>query len=416
MSGLHSHMTHECDTHEHHGDEPGHVHDPHECDTHEHHAHEHDNHHDHGHGHDQHECDTHEHHGDEPGHVHDPHESDTHEHDDHHDHGHGQDHHGHDNHGHGQDHHGHDDHGHHGHDHSHDLRGASKRSLTIALILIGGFMMAEVVGGVVSGSLALLSDAGHMVTDAMSIALALFAMKVADRPPSAERTFGYRRAEVLAAMLNALSLWVIAAWVIIEAYHRIQDLPEVEGGLMLIVGVLGLFVNIAAAWVLHRSSKHSMNVEGALRHVMADLLGSVAVVISGIVIVTLGWTIIDPILSVIIALLVGHSSWSLTVKVFKVLLEGVPDHIDVYRLCSDIEDIKGVTLLHDIHVWTISSGLEALTAHVLIDPSYEGNKEALLRKLMQVAHHKYEIDHVTIQMEETLEGCVEDHHVQLRGA
>ena len=380
----HVHDPHECDTHEHHGDEPGHVHDPHECDDHEHHADDHEN--------DDHECDSHEHHGDEPGHVHDPHECDDHEHHDH------DDHHGHD----------HDDHA----DHAHDLRGTSKRSLAIALILIAGFMVAEVIGGIVSGSLALLSDAGHMVTDAMSIALALFAMKVADRPPSAERTFGYRRAEVLAAMLNALSLWLIAAWVLFEAYHRIQDVPEIEGGLMLVVGILGLFVNIAAAWVLHRSSKHSMNVEGALRHVMADLLGSVAVVISGIVIVTLGWTIIDPILSVVIALLVGHSSWSLTVKVFKVLLEGVPDHIDVYRLCSDMEDLRGVTLIHDVHVWTISSGLEALTAHILIDPSYEGNKEALLRRLKEIAHDRYGIDHVTIQMEETLEGCVEDHHVE----
>lgn len=272
-------------------------------------------------------------------------------------------------------------------------------------------MLAEVVGGIMSGSLALLSDAGHMITDAASIALALFAMKVAERPPSAERTFGYRRAEVLAAMLNALSLWLIAAWVLFEAYHRIQDVPEIEGGLMLVVGILGLLVNVAAAWVLHRSSKHSMNVEGALRHVMADLMGSVGVVISGILIVTLNWTIIDPILSVLIAILVAHSSWSLTVKVFKVLLEGVPDHIDVYRLCSRMEDVEGVTLIHDVHVWTISSGLEALTAHVLIDPSFEGDTEALLRELRRIAHEDFEIDHVTIQVEETVTGCTEDHHV-----
>ncbi|MDE0130788.1 MAG: cation diffusion facilitator family transporter [bacterium] len=331
------------------------------------------------------------------------------EHHDHHDHsGHGHD--DHSGHGH-DDHSGHDHSGHGGHDHSHDLRGASKRSLVIALVLIASFMFAEVIGGILSGSLALLSDAGHMITDAASIALALFAMKVAERPPSAERTFGYRRAEVLAAMLNALSLWLIAAWVLFEAYHRLQDVPEIEGGLMLVVGILGLLVNVAAAWVLHRSSKHSMNVEGALRHVMADLMGSVGVVISGILIVTLNWTIIDPILSVLIAALVAHSSWSLTVKVFKVLLEGVPDHIDVYRLCSEMEDVEGVTLIHDVHVWTISSGLEALTGHVLIDPSFEGDTEALLRELRRIAHEDFGIDHVTIQVEETVEGCTEDHHV-----
>jgi len=327
----------------------------------------------------------------------------------HHDHS-GHDHHDHSGHGH-DDHSGHDHSGHGGHDHSHDLRGASRRSLVIALVLIASFMFAEVIGGILSGSLALLSDAGHMITDAASIALALFAMKVAERPPSAERTFGYRRAEVLAAMLNALSLWLIAAWVLFEAYHRLQDVPEIEGGLMLVVGILGLLVNVAAAWVLHRSSKHSMNVEGALRHVMADLMGSVGVVISGILIVTLNWTIIDPILSVLIAALVAHSSWSLTVKVFKVLLEGVPDHIDVYRLCSEMEDVEGVTLIHDVHVWTISSGLEALTGHVLIDPSFEGDTEALLRELRRIAHEDFGIDHVTIQVEETVEGCTEDHHV-----
>ena len=272
-------------------------------------------------------------------------------------------------------------------------------------------MMAEIIGGILSGSLALLSDAGHMITDAASIALALLAMVVTDRPPSAERTFGYRRAEVLAAMINALSLWLIAGWIFFEAYHWIRDVPDVEGGLLLIIGVLGLLVNIAAAWVLHRSSKHSINVEGALRHVMADLLGSVGVVISGVVILTLGWTIVDPILSVVIAGLIMFSSWKLTVKVFKVLLEGVPDHIDVYQLCSELEELEGVTLIHDVHVWTISSGNEAFTAHILIDPSYQGDTDVLLRRLRAIARRDFGLRHITIQIEQSLEGCTEDHHV-----
>ena len=191
------------------------------------------------------------------------------------------DHHGHDHHGHDHD---HDHHGHGHHDHAHDLRGASKRSLITAFVLISSYMIAEVVGGILSGSLALLADAGHMLTDAASIALALGAMHFASKAASVERTFGYHRLEILAALLNALTLWLIAGWVIIEAYNRFLDVPDVEGGLMLTVGAVGLIVNVAAAWILHSSAEHSVNVEGAFQHVMADLLGSVGVVISGILV------------------------------------------------------------------------------------------------------------------------------------
>ena len=172
-------------------------------------------------------------------------------------------------------------HGFGGQDHSRALRGASKRSLVSAFVLIAGFMFVEVIGGILSGSLALLADAGHMLTDAASIALALVAMQFATRRASAERTFGYHRLEILAALLNVFMLWLITGWVWFEAYHRFMDVPEVKGGLMLTVGVIGLFVNIGAAWILHGSAGHSVNVEGAFRHVMADLLGSVGVVISG---------------------------------------------------------------------------------------------------------------------------------------
>ncbi|MCY4630478.1 MAG: cation diffusion facilitator family transporter, partial [bacterium] len=226
----------------------------------------------------------------------------------HHDHSHDHDHdHSHDHddgrkrwfrrghgHSHGHDHdHGHGHHHGHGHTHEHDLRGLSKRKLWGAFWLISGFMVAEVVGGILSGSLALLADAGHMVTDAASIGLAIFAMRMAERPASIERTFGHHRTEILAAMINALSLWLIAGLVMSEAYERFFDVPEIEGSLMLIVGALGLAVNIAAAWVLHASTEHSVNVEGAFQHVMADLYGSVGVVVSGILIRTLGWNISD---------------------------------------------------------------------------------------------------------------------------
>ena len=301
-----------------------------------------------------------------------------------------------------------------GHDHhgqSHDYTDANRRSLAIALALIGGFMVAEVIGGVLSGSLALLSDAGHMITDAAAITLALVAQRMAQRDASAERTFGYLRAEVLAAMLNALSLWLIAGWVFFEAYHRFRDVPEVEGGLLLVIGLLGLLVNVAAAWVLHRSAEHSMNVEGAFRHVMADLMGSAGVVISGIVILTLGWTIVDPILSVLIGLLILGSAWRLTVKAFHVLMEAVPDNIDVYALCHELEEQHGVTLVHDVHVWTISSGHESFTAHVLVDPAYRGDMDELIHRMKEIARHDFGIGHITIQAEKSLAGCTENHHV-----
>ena len=419
---------HECDDHEHHGDEEGHMHDSHECDGHEHH----------GHGHGEHECDGHEHHGDEPGHMHDPHECDGHEHhghgghDDHghddHDHGghddHDHDDHGHDDHDHGarddnghddHDHGGHDDHddhGHGGHDHAHDLRGTSRRSLIIALALISTYMLAEVVGGILSGSLALIADAGHMLTDAAAILMALIAMWIADRAASVERTFGYQRTEVLAAFFNTIALWLIAGWIVFEAYHRTfgTEDPHVDGLPVLIVGTGGFLINIAAAWVLHRSSGHSMNVEGAFQHVLADLMGSVGVIVSAILIMAFEWQIADPILSFLIALLILWSSRHLMFTVMNVLLEGAPKHIDVYKLCSDIEDQEGVTLIHDVHVWTITSGSEAFTAHIIVEPGYQ-DLASLRSRVLEIAHDDYGIAHVTVQIEQSVAGCQEDHHV-----
>lgn len=294
--------------------------------------------------------------------------------------------------------------------HSHDHAGADRRSLRTALLLISGFMVAEVVGGIVAGSLALLSDAGHMVADAAAIGLALVAHHMARRPYSAERTFGYRRAEVLAAMLNALSLWIIAGWVFLEAYDRLRQAPEVEGGLLVVVGFVGLAVNVAAARVLSAPAGRSMNVEGAFRHVMADLMASVGVVVSGIVILATGWTIVDPAMGMLIGLLILGSAWRLTRKVFHVLMESVPEHIDLYRLCYRLAELPGVTLLHDVHVWTISSGHESFTAHVVVDPAYDGEVDVLIRRIRRVARDDFGISHITIQVEESPDGCTELHH------
>ena len=298
----------------------------------------------------------------------------------------------------------------HNHEHSHDLRSAGKRNLVIAFALIAGFMFVEVVGGILSGSLALLADAGHMLTDAASIALALVAMHFAGRPHSVQRTFGYHRLEILAALVNALALWVIVAWVLFEAYGRSRAAPEVDGRIMLSIGAIGLFVNLGAAWVLHRSSAHNINIQGAFLHVLADLLGSAGVVVSGILVWAFGWTIADPVASVVIAVLILASSWRLMAKVVHVLLEGTPEHIDVYQLCRQLEAVEGVTRVHDIHVWTLSPGNEALTAHVLIDPDYPGDVEALRLRLRDIVYHDFGIGHITLQVEKSLEGCTEDHH------
>ncbi len=298
------------------------------------------------------------------------------------------------------------------HDHAHDLRGLSRRRLTISLFLIAGYMLAEVIGGLVSGSLALLADAGHMATDAAAIGLALLAMWFAEREASAERTYGFYRTEVLAAMLNAFALWMIVAWIFFEAYHRFAvEEVHVDGWPVLIVGTGGLIVNVIAAYMLHASAEHSLNAEGAFQHVLADLLGSVGVIIAAILVIAFDWVIADPIISIIIGLLILASSWGLVTRVFHVLLEGTPEHVDVYSLCHDIEELEGVQLIHDVHCWTITSNDEAFTAHVLVDPTYEGDMDELISRAQDLAHDKYGIGHVTIQAEQSLVSCTENHHV-----
>ena len=302
-------------------------------------------------------------------------------------------------------------HGHGHHDHDHDLRGASRRNLKTALILIATFMVVEVVGGVISGSLSLLADAGHMLTDAASIVLALVALHFSDLPASWERTYGYRRLEVLAALVNALSLCVIIGGVLWEAYRRLRTVPEVEGGLMLGIGLAGLVVNVLAMLVLRRSAKGNLNVEGALQHIVADLLGSVAVVVSGALVLAFGWTIVDPILSVVISILIGVSAWRLLAKVFNVLLQGVPEHVDLYKLCAALEDLPGVTFVHDVHVWSLAPDYDVLTAHILVEPELQTEDLKLMRgQVQELAKRDYNLRHVTVQLEYTTDGCHDEVH------
>ena len=296
--------------------------------------------------------------------------------------------------------------------HAHDHRSASRRSLSFALALIMVYMVVEVAGGLISGSLALLADAGHMLTDGAAIGLALLAIWVSGRPASIEQTFGFHRTEILAAMLNALSLWLISALIFFEASRRLNDDLQVDGGLMLGVGAVGLLVNLAAAWALHRSSGESLNVEGAFLHVVADLLGSVAVVAGGILVLAFEWNIADPIFGIVIGVLILASSLRLLWKVVHVLMEGTPSHLDLHHLCQRLEELEGVTGVHDIHAWTITTGYDALSAHVTADPTVMQDPNPVLQALRDIASSEFGIGHVTIQLEDSKDGCVEDHHIE----
>jgi cobalt-zinc-cadmium efflux system protein len=274
------------------------------------------------------------------------------------------------------------------------------------------YMVVEVVGGLISGSLALLADAGHMLTDGAAIGLALLAIWVSGRPASIEQTFGFHRTEILAAMVNALSLWFISALIFFEASRRFNDDLDVDGGLMLVVGAVGLLVNLAAARVLHRSSGESLNVEGAFLHVVADLLGSVAVVVGGILVLAFEWDIADPIFGIVIGVLILASSLRLLWKVVHVLMEGTPSHLDLHHLCRRLEELEGVTGVHDIHAWSITTGYDALSAHVTADPTVMQDPNPVLQALRDIASSEFGIRHVTIQLEDSMEGCAEDHHIE----
>ena len=297
---------------------------------------------------------------------------------------------------------------HHGHSHT---REASRRNLAIALGLTAGYMVVELVGGIMANSLSLLADAGHMVTDAGAIGLALLAMWVAGRPASIERTSGLHRTEVLAALANALGLWLIAWLIFFEAYHRFLDPPSVNGSLMMVVGGVGLLVNLAAAVVLHRSAKESLNVEGAFLHVISDVLGSIAVIGAGLLILTTGWVLGDPIFGGIIGLLIVISSARLLWKVLHVLMEGTPTHLDLHGLCQRLEQLDGITGVHDIHAWSITTGYDALSAHVTADMAILSSPGQVLERLRNIASQEFGISHVTIQLEDSEDGCVEDHHI-----
>lgn len=284
-----------------------------------------------------------------------------------------------------------------GHTHGHGARHALGRRLATALALTVGFLAVEVVVGWWSGSLALLSDAGHMATDAAALVIALIAQAIAGRARSGQKTFGYRRAEILAALLNGVVLGATSILIVVEAIGRLGDPPPVRGLPMLLVAALGLGVNLASAAVLAGSHEKNANLRAAAAHVLSDALGSLAAIASGLAVWQLGWLAADPAISIAIALLILRSAWTLVIEAIDILMEAVPRELDVRAIEETIGGTPGVTGVHDLHVWSISEGFAAITVHVVLDGAHHGTEVAA--SVADRVRRTHGVEHVTVQPE-----------------
>lgn len=286
----------------------------------------------------------------------------------------------------------------HSHSHSHDRHGAgSIKKLKLALVLTGVYMFAEAIGGWFSNSLALLADAGHMLTDVAAMALTLAAIWFAARPATAKKTFGYYRLEILAAFINGIALVLISLWVIYEAYERWNAPPAIKGFELTLIAVGGLVVNLLCAWLLHGDHEHDLNMRGAWLHVIGDALGSVTAIAAGALIIAFGWLWADAVSSVLISVIIIVGAWNLIKESVNVLLEGTPAHINLKAVEETILATENVEDVHDLHVWTITSGMEALSVHIIHRESI--SQKELLQKVRARLHDEFGIDHLTIQME-----------------
>lgn len=283
--------------------------------------------------------------------------------------------------------------------HALDARRAdSRRRMWVALAINAAMLVVEAVGGLITGSLAVLADAGHLLSDVGSIGLALFAAGLASRPAGARRTFGYQRSEVLAALANGILLVVVSVAIAVAALGRLSDPPAIDGGGVLALGLLGLAGNAAATVVLAGGRREDVNLEGALRHSAADALGSFGVVIAGAVVLAGGTALVDPIAGLVISALVLASSWRLLKEPFDVLMEAAPEGVDVDEVGAAICSEEGVRSVHDLHVWTVTPGFGALAAHVVVGVG--ADRDLTCRRLEVLLHERFDLDHTTLQMEE----------------
>lgn len=283
------------------------------------------------------------------------------------------------------------------HRHEHDARAASRRALAFALALTAAFTVVEVVGALFTDSLALLADAVHMLSDNVSIGLALFAVWLAGKPPTPERSYGYKRTEVLAALANGVVLVAASVWIFYEAIRRLGDPPEVLGGWMLAIALVGVAVNLGAGAILHRSRSSGVNVEAAFRHVIADLLGSLGVLVAAVVILATGRAEADAVVAFLVGLLILASSWTILRDSTSILLEATPRDIDATAVGERLVRVPGVVEVHDLHIWTITSGFPALSAHVLVGRGEDCHQRRL--ELERILRDEFAIEHTTLQVD-----------------
>ena len=295
-----------------------------------------------------------------------------------------------------------------GHSHGIGLASAATRyrkRLLFVLLLTALYLVVEVVGGILTNSLALIADAGHMLTDVVGQGLALFAIWIAARPPTDERTYGYYRAEILGALTNAALLFAVAFYILFEAWQRFQHPPEVASGPMMIVAAVGLGVNIAGAMLLRSGAGESLNMRGAYLEVLSDTLGSLGVIVAGLIIALTGWTYADPLFSVAIGLFILPRTWRLLREAVGVLLEGTPAHLNRSVVAQAIEGVPGVQRVHDLHIWALTSGIELLTAHVVV--AREADEAPILHAVNAMLGDQFKIDHTTLQVERADNDCEE---------
>lgn len=294
---------------------------------------------------------------------------------------------------------------HHHHSHSHT---GNKKVLLSSFILIATFMIVEVIGGLMTNSLALLSDAGHMLSDAASLGLSFFAIKLGEKHVTQEKTYGYKRFEIIAASLNGLALIVVSAFILFEAFQRLFAPPQVQSTGMLVVSVIGFVVNIIAAWILMKGDKEeNLNVRSAFLHVIGDLLGSVGAIAAALLIMFFGWGIADPIASLIVAVLILISGFRVTKDSFHILMEGAPSQIDMKQVKEALGRIPMVKEVHDLHIWTITSSFPVLSCHMTIYD--EGIQDDILCQSQKILHDDFDIEHSTIQIEKAAIGCPSPH-------